>query len=137
MRFKFLLGGILFIIGLSAGVYQWISAGLTGALPVLGLILIFVGLYLMVSDLATKKKPKKTIAVDKELLTTAGLLAAVVGGLVTIEMFKKRQSSMSNEEILQLERDLEQLRSQGRITETKYRELKAIIQEVKRRRGLG
>jgi len=135
MKIRLLLGAILVLFGLYVGVYEWILAGLTGTPLILSILLLSIGALLIASSLFSKKKRKKP-TVSKETLTIASLLAATVGGIIAAEMLKQKEKSLSNEEILKLETELETLRAQGKVSEEKYQELKSLIVEIKKKRGL-
>jgi len=134
MNLKVIVGILTVLAGLGAGVIEWVRGGFTGNYPLLGLALIVIGAYLIIDGIRRKPKPK--ITVSKEVLGIAGLLAAVIAGTMAIEQFKSKQKSLSNEEILSLERQLEDLRAQGKVPPDKYAELKIAIEDLKRQRKL-
>lgn len=133
MSFKVLIGILLLIFGLGTGVVEWVTKGFTGPYPFVGLALSAVGLYLMASGLRRKRA---SIVGGKEVITAAGVIAGVAAGTLLVETLRKRQSKLSDREILELEKMLEEARLTGKITPQKYVELKAELENIKRRRGL-
>jgi membrane-bound ClpP family serine protease len=135
MGLRSLIGAVLLIFGIG-GIYSWVAAGLSSAIPSLGIVLCLIGSYLIYTDLRRKRK---IVTVDKTTLTIASLLGAVVGGTIALEELKSRLSTTSSrdEQIRLLEEQLESLRYQGRISDDKYQEIKAMIENVKAGRRSG
>jgi uncharacterized membrane protein (Fun14 family) len=129
MGIRSLVGAVLLVFGIG-GIYEWVATGLSSAIPSLGVVLCLIGLYLIYTDLRRKKS---MITVDKTTLTIASLLAAAIGGTIAMEEFKSRLGATSSrdEQIKLLEEQLESLRYQGRISDDKYREIRAMIENVK------
>jgi uncharacterized membrane protein (Fun14 family) len=129
MGIRSLVGAVLLVFGIG-GIYEWVATGLSPAIPSLGVVLCLIGLYLIYTDLRRKKS---MITVDKTTLTIASLLAAAIGGTIAMEEFKSRLGATSSrdEQIKLLEEQLESLRYQGRISDDKYREIRAMIENVK------
>jgi membrane-bound ClpP family serine protease len=135
MGLRSLIGAVLLIFGIG-GIYSWVVAGLSSAIPSLGIALCLIGSYLIYTDLRRKRR---IVTVDKTTLTIASLLGAVVGGTIALEELKSRLSTTSSrdEQIRLLEEQLESLRYQGRISDDKYQEIKAMIENVKAGRRSG
>jgi uncharacterized membrane protein (Fun14 family) len=129
MGIRSLVGAVLLVFGIG-GIYEWVATGFSPAIPSLGVVLCLIGLYLIYTDLRRKKS---MITVDKTTLTIASLLAAAIGGTIAMEEFKSRLGATSSrdEQIKLLEEQLESLRYQGRISDDKYREIRAMIENVK------
>jgi hypothetical protein len=127
---KSLIGALLFIFGLGAGVYNWLLTGFSSPFPFLGIALCLIGIYLIYSDLRKKKK-----TLDKTVVDIAALLAGVVGGIIAVEKLKSKLEStkLKVTQINELEAQLEGLHTQGRISNEKYLEIKSMIEELKRR----
>jgi len=134
MNLKVIAGILMVIAGLGAGVIEWVRGGFAGNYPFVGLALTVLGAYLIVDGI--RKKPKPKVAVSKEALSIASLLGAVIAGTMAIEQFKRRQKSLSDKDILSLEEQLENLRAQGKVPPDKYMELKVMIEDLKKQRGL-
>lgn len=63
-------------------------------------------------------------------------MAGILAGSILVSELKRRQSKFSPQEILELERMLEEARLTGKITPQKYAELKAELENIKRARGM-
>ncbi|MEM1632411.1 MAG: hypothetical protein QXX83_09810 [Thermofilum sp.] len=130
MNIKVLIGLILIIVGLGSGVYEWILAGFLAPIPVIGLSISLVGLYLLIDGLR-RRRPR---TISKEELTIGALLSAVIAGTIAISELKKRVESktVTQREIEEGLQQLELLRLQGKISPEKYREYKAILESARK-----
>jgi len=134
MSIKVIVGIILAVLGLGSGVWSWLLAGLSGPLPVVGLIMFLVGLYLVISDL---RKPKTT---PVDVVTAGlGLLVAYAAGKVVYDQIQKyfesqeREKRLTYEQVVTLERKIDELYLQGRMPPDRYQRSKQLIAELKRR----
>ena len=132
MGFKTLIGALFLLFGLGSGVYGWLTSGLSSSVPFFGIALCIIGAYFIYSDL--RKRPPKTV--DKTLVDIVALMSGVVGGIIAMEALKSKMKStkLKDAQIEELEAQLEGLRSQGRVSNEKYLEIKSMIEELKRRR---
>jgi len=134
MGIKAIIGIILAVLGLGSGVWSWLLAGLSAPFPVVGLIMFLVGLYLIVSDL---RKPKTA---PTDIVTAGlGLLVSYAAGKIVydqIQKFFERQEMekrLTYEQILTLERKIDELYLQGRMPPERYQRSKQLIAELKQR----
>jgi len=134
MSIKTIIGIILAVLGLGSGVWGWLLAGLSGPFPVVGLILFLVGLYLIVSGL---RKPKTT---PTDIVTAGlGLLVGYAAGKIVYDQIQKyfeeqeRKKRLTYEQVLALERKVDELYLQGRMPPDRYQRSKQLIAELKRR----
>ncbi|MEZ0345549.1 MAG: hypothetical protein ABWK01_03280 [Infirmifilum sp.] len=135
MNLKVVAGIILVVGGLGLGVIEWLRSGFTTPYPMGGLAATAIGIYLIADGL--RRKPSKQLPITgQEALTAAGLIAGVIGGTLLVEHLRGRQSKISNQELLELERQLEEARLLGRIPPDKYAVFKAEIESIKKKRGL-
>ncbi|MEM0460171.1 MAG: hypothetical protein QXZ31_09925 [Thermofilaceae archaeon] len=132
MSLKVLVGILLLVAGLGMGVLEWFTAGLAGPYPLAGLAATAIGAYLIVDGLRGRRSGVK----GEDLLAAAGVTAGVIAGTLLIEELRKRQAKMSDMEILELEKALEEARLTGRIPLQKYLEYKAELERIKQKRGL-
>jgi hypothetical protein len=97
----------------------------------LGLAATAIGLYL-IADGLRKRQPSP---LRREEVAIGALLAAVIGGTLLASDLKKRVEggSVSKEEIDKALMQLELLRAQGKVPPEKYAELKAILENARRR----
>lgn len=133
MSIKVLAGILLFIAGLGLGVIDWVRGGFSGTYPLLGLAVSAVGVYLIADGLRRRASPRVS---GKEVMTAAGLMAGIIAGTLLVSELKRRQSKLSPQEILELEKMLEEARITGKVSPQKYAQLKAELEDIKRRRGI-
>jgi hypothetical protein len=131
MNVKVVVGILLLIFGLGGGVIEWLRSGLATPYPMLGLAATAIGLYL-IADGLRKRQPSP---LRREEVAIGALLAAVIGGTLLASDLKKRVEgrSVSKEEIDKALMQLELLRAQGKVPPEKYAELKAILENARRR----
>jgi len=131
MRAKVVLGILFLIFGLGAGVLEWVISGLAAPFPTLGLAATAVGLYLIADGL--RRRQRETVRTED--VAIGALLAAAIGGTILASELKKRmeRGNVSREEIDKALMQLELLRAQGRVPPEKYAELKAILENARRR----
>lgn len=133
MNVKVLLGILLVVFGLGFGVIEWVRSGLAGPYPMIGLAASAIGVYLIVDGIRKKRTQQIT---GGDIIPLAGIMAGMIAGTLLIDELRKRQSKLSNQEILELERMLEEARIQGKVTTQKYIELKTELENIKRKRGI-
>jgi hypothetical protein len=129
-----ILGIILAVLGLGSGVWSWFLTGLAGPFPAIGLIMFLIGLYLIISDL---RKPKTT---PTDIVTAgAGLLVSYAAGKIVYDQIQKffeekeKEKRLTYEQILALERKVDELYLQGKMPPERYNRSKQLIAQLKQR----
>jgi hypothetical protein len=136
MSIKVVLGIILTILGLGSGVWSWFLMGLSGPFPVLGLVLFFIGLYLIASGL---RKPK--VSTGDVVKAGLGLLVGYAAGKIIYdkiqEYFTEQQRSgkLTLDQIIEIERKIDELYLEGKLPADKYQRSKLLIAQLKQRHG--
>ena len=135
---KAILGIVLMIAGLGLGVWDWLRSGLAGVFPYIGLIITAVGAYLFFSSMFSK--PKES-AITKAAVTAGGVaVGAAIGTLAFQKLMEyveeRRRSEISPQEIAEIDRRLDELYRTGELDPERYKEAKALIYELKVKRGL-
>lgn len=140
MNWKAIIGIILLIVGLGAGVLDWVRVGLAGNIPVLGLVSCVIGGYLVITGLFKKKKkePKILGELGKIGAVTAGFIIGTIAYEKFSEYLKDRtaKQSVSDEELINLEKKLDLLYLNQEIEPEKYAKAKTLIIELKKKRNL-
>ena len=134
MSLKVIVGIILAVLGLGSGVWSWFLAGLSGPLPAVGLIMFLIGLYLIISGL---RKPKTTTT---DIVTAGlGLLVGYAAGKVVYDQIQKffeskeKERQLTYEQILALERKVDELYLQGKMPPERYNRSKQLIAQLKQK----
>ena len=126
------------ISGLGLGVWDWLRSGLAGVFPYIGLIITAVGAYLFFSSIFSK--PKES-AITKAAVTAGGVaVGAAIGTLAFQKLMEyveeRRRSEISPQEIAEIDRRLDELYRTGELDPERYKKAKALIHELKVKRGL-
>lgn len=136
MNLKIIAGIVLFFLGLGAGVWEWIRSGLATPLPLVGLILSALGLYLIISGARTKKKGISTIeAVSTPVAAVVGFALGTIAYKELTKYFEQRsvQQQLTLSQVEEIDKKIDELYIQGRLDSERYRKAKELVMQLKTR----
>ena len=133
MNLKIVVGIVLFFLGLGAGVWEWIIAGFTTPLPVVGLILSAIGLYLIISGARAKKGVSALEAVSTPVAAVVGFALGTIAYKELMKYFERRgaEQQLTLSQVEEIDRKIDELYYQGRLDPERYRKAKELVAQLR------
>jgi membrane-bound ClpP family serine protease len=137
LKLRAVVGVLLVILGFWAGVWEWIVGGLVGGFPLVGVMSCVLGLYLVLSGILHKGKDQPLGLVGSiGILVTSYLLGkATYDKLSEYLRSRAEKDALSNEELIKLEKQLDDMNGSGQLDSEKYVKVKELIAELKKKTG--